>query len=107
MRLSGLSTLAIGVAGSSAAASSSDVERTVTGSSIEAPADPGCAVLIRDAIGQDVRDRFLLPLRHVHTEGVIQSAVLADQDDNVLDRAFSLEPGSRIFRIPLHGCCSN
>jgi FtsP/CotA-like multicopper oxidase with cupredoxin domain len=39
MRLSGLSTLAIGVAGSSAAASTSDAEQTTTGSSIEPPAD--------------------------------------------------------------------
>src|SRR5205823_14882259 len=38
--------------------------------------------------GQQVGNRLSLALWPVHTEGVIEATVLADQDDDMLDRAF-------------------
>uniref|UniRef100_UPI00384DC0A2 hypothetical protein n=1 Tax=Bradyrhizobium japonicum TaxID=375 RepID=UPI00384DC0A2 len=44
------------------------------------------SVFVDDALRQQVGDRLSLALRLVDTEGVVEAAVLTDQDDHVLDR---------------------
>ncbi len=45
------------------------------------------SVLVDNTLGQQVGDRLPFALRPVHTEGVIETAILADQDDDMVDRA--------------------
>ncbi len=50
----------------------------------------GRAVLVDDALRQQVGDGLALPLRAIHAEGVVEAAILTDQNDDVLDRSFGL-----------------
>ncbi len=44
------------------------------------------AVELDDALGEQVEDFFLGPFRHIGGEHVVEAAVFADDDDDVLDR---------------------
>src|SRR5262249_16334171 len=50
---------------------------------------PGCPIDVDDAPGQEIPDR-LSGFRLVHAEDVIEGAVFADDDDQMLDRATRL-----------------
>src|SRR6202021_3216139 len=55
------------------------------------------AVFVDDALGQQVGDGLSLTLRLVDTKGVIEAAVFADQDDDVLDRRRGLDAGGGLL----------
>jgi hypothetical protein len=57
----------------------------------------GRAVLVDDALRQQVRDGLALTLGLVDTEGVIETAVFTDQDNHVLDRRGRLDAVRRIL----------
>ena len=51
---------------------------------------PGRAVSLDDALRQQVEHALVLALRHIGREQMVEAAVLADDDDHVLDRTRGL-----------------
>ncbi len=73
------------------------------------------AIGIDDALGQEIRDRLPVP-RNVSAEDMVEGAVLADENDDVLDRSFRMPAkpsimlrrlGDRYGNLPLQHCAQN